>query len=202
VVTGRIGDDGGTRVWRQWRKKSAAAATLELAGELWAGLVEAEQVVEELSCRRHPATSHCHSLRKRHDGAPWVALEGAADLAGEGLHGDESGMPATKRMCHYRKRGLCRAPRTDGKGRNPHGTTFAVRILLGRTAKGARRIFARQSPLPCALGKGNARHSSLSCAICDARQRKGVDSCSREMASHYLCRGSPRNKHGKEKCKK
>jgi hypothetical protein len=29
--------------------------------------------------------------------------------------------------------------------------------------------------LPCALGKGNARHSLLSCVICDARQRKGVD---------------------------
>jgi hypothetical protein len=29
--------------------------------------------------------------------------------------------------------------------------------------------------LPCAVGKGNTRHRSLSCATCDKRQSKGVD---------------------------
>jgi hypothetical protein len=76
---------------------------------------------------------------------------------------------------HYRIRALCRAPRAHGRGQNPHGTTFVVRILPGRTAKGARHIFARQRPLPCAVGKGNTRHMSLSCATCDAQQRKGVN---------------------------
>jgi hypothetical protein len=43
-----------------------------------------------------------------------------------------------------------------GKDKNTHGTAFAVRILIERTAKGTRRIFTRQRTLPCALGKGNA----------------------------------------------
>jgi hypothetical protein len=70
---------------------------------------------------------------------------------------------------------LCRVPQAHGRGQNPHGTAFAVRILPGRKTKGAQRIFAQQRPLPCAVGKGNARHRSLSCATCDAWQRKGVD---------------------------
>jgi hypothetical protein len=48
---------------------------------------------------------------------------------------------ALSRM-HYRKRGLCHAPRTHGKGQNPHDTA-SMRILLRRMAKGTRRIFAR-----------------------------------------------------------
>jgi hypothetical protein len=56
---------------------------------------------------------------------------------------------------------FCRAP-------NTHSTAFAVRILPKRTAKGARRIFTRQRTLPCALGKRNARHSSLPCVIVSA----------------------------------
>jgi hypothetical protein len=65
--------------------------------------------------------------------------------------------------------------KTHGKGQNPHGTACVVWILPGRTAKGARHIFSRQRPLSCALGKRNAQHSSLLCAIRDARQRKGFD---------------------------
>jgi hypothetical protein len=58
-----------------------------------------------------------------------------------------------------------------------HGRTAEAktRTAQGHTAKGAQRIFARQRPLPCAVGKGNARHRPLSCAKCDARQRIGVD---------------------------
>jgi hypothetical protein len=34
-------------------------------------------------------------------------------------------------------------PTAHGNKRNTHGTTFAVRILPKRTAKGVRRIFTR-----------------------------------------------------------
>jgi hypothetical protein len=67
--------------------------------------------------------------------------------------------------------------------------------LLERTAKGTRRIFTRQKTLLCALGKGNARHSSLPCVICDARQRKVLTAVGRETASHSLyC--APLSTHG------
>jgi hypothetical protein len=71
-----------------------------------------------------------------------------------------------------------------------------------RMTKGAQCIFARQRPLPCAVGKGNARHRSLSCATCDAWQRKGVDGRPSETASPALCRAPPTNTHDIEKKEK
>jgi hypothetical protein len=71
-----------------------------------------------------------------------------------------------------------------------------------RMTKGAQCIFARQRPLPCAVGKGNARHRSLSCATCDAWQRKGVDGRPSETASPALCRAPPTNTHDIEKKRK
>jgi hypothetical protein len=56
--------------------------------------------------------------------------------------------------------------------------------------------------LPCALGKGDARHSSLPCVICDARQRKVLTAVPGETASPALCRAPPTNTHGTEKRKK
>jgi hypothetical protein len=44
-------------------------------------------------------------------------------------------------------------------------------------SKGCTTHFCPGKDLPCAIGKDNAQHRSLSCATCDARQRKGVDGC-------------------------
>jgi hypothetical protein len=103
---------------------------------------------------------------------------------------------------HYRIRALCREPAAHDKDKNTHSTAFAVRILIERTAKGARRIFTRQRTLSCALGKCDARHSSLPCVICDARQRMVLTVVPGEMASPALYRAPPTNTHGTEKRKK
>jgi hypothetical protein len=46
-------------------------------------------------------------------------------------------------VTHYQIRALCRAPAVHDKDKNTHGTAFAMRILIERTAKGTRRIFTR-----------------------------------------------------------
>jgi hypothetical protein len=96
---------------------------------------------------------------------------------------------------HYRIRALCHAPRTHDKGQNLHGTAFAVRILPGRTAKGAQRILARQRPFRAPWGK--ATHGI---ALCHAQyvmhgKERGLMAVRGETMSHSLHR-APLRTHG------
>jgi hypothetical protein len=59
------------------------------------------------------------------------------------------------------------------KGKNTHGTAFAVRALAH--GKGRPAHFYPVKNFAVRFGKGNARHNTLPCVIRDARQRKGVD---------------------------
>jgi hypothetical protein len=97
---------------------------------------------------------------------------------------------------------LCRAPVAHGGGQNPHDTAFAVRILPRAHDKGRTTHFCSAKTLPCAVGKGNTRHRSLSCATCEHGKEKGLTTVPDETASPALCRAPPTNTHDTKKEKK
>jgi hypothetical protein len=87
---------------------------------------------------------------------------------------------------------LVPTPNTTGFARGPRQRLEYARHSL------CRAHFAHFYPaktFPCTLGKGNARHSSLPCVICDARQRKVLTTVGGETALHRLYR-APLSTHG------
>jgi hypothetical protein len=89
---------------------------------------------------------------------------------------------------HYRIRALCRAPKT-------HGTAFAVRIMPKRTAKDARRIFARKDLCRAPWGKAMHNIALRHAQYVTHDKEKGLTAVRGETASHSLYR-APLRTHG------